>query len=83
MVDNRPDTRVSMRTPLARVEGLGAAGSLSSRRGSRLRASQASRPATVASQGPSRERLRTAGRLFQSSTQTSWQTSACSSDGRW
>ena len=26
MVDNRPDTRVSMRTPLARVEGLGAAG---------------------------------------------------------
>jgi succinate dehydrogenase / fumarate reductase membrane anchor subunit len=26
MVDNRPDTRVSMRTPLARVKGLGAAG---------------------------------------------------------
>ena len=26
MVDNRPDTRVSMRTPLARVNGLGAAG---------------------------------------------------------
>jgi len=26
MVDNRADTRVSMRTPLARVKGLGAAG---------------------------------------------------------
>ena len=26
MVDNRPDTRVSMRTPLARTKGLGAAG---------------------------------------------------------
>jgi succinate dehydrogenase / fumarate reductase membrane anchor subunit len=26
MVDNRPDTRVSMRTPLARAKGLGAAG---------------------------------------------------------
>ncbi|GEO12544.1 succinate dehydrogenase, hydrophobic membrane anchor protein [Microvirga aerophila] len=26
MVDNRPDTRVSMRTPLARVKGLGASG---------------------------------------------------------
>src|SRR3954462_15317423 len=26
MVDNRPDTRVSMRTPLARENGLGAAG---------------------------------------------------------
>ncbi len=26
MVDNRPDTRVSMRTPIARVKGLGAAG---------------------------------------------------------
>ena len=26
MVDNRPDTRVSMRTPLARAKGLGASG---------------------------------------------------------
>jgi succinate dehydrogenase / fumarate reductase membrane anchor subunit len=26
MVDNRPDTRVSLRTPLARVKGLGASG---------------------------------------------------------
>jgi succinate dehydrogenase / fumarate reductase, membrane anchor subunit len=26
MVDNRPDTRASMRTPLARVKGLGASG---------------------------------------------------------
>ena len=26
MVDNRPDTRLDMRTPLARVKGLGAAG---------------------------------------------------------
>ena len=26
MVDNRPDTRLSMRTPLARAKGLGAAG---------------------------------------------------------
>ena len=26
MADNRPDTRVSMRTPLARAKGLGAAG---------------------------------------------------------